>query len=189
MILSLRSALEAVLFAAGVEGMTIPSIAHVLQISQDEAAQWCTTLKNYYDEQGSGLQLLVQHNTWQIVTRPEFGPYLKRFANGPQSTNLSQAALEVLAIIAYRQPISRSEIEAVRGVQSDRAITTLAHRQLIHEVGRVDGPGRPILYGTTILFLQSFGFHSLEDLPPIPESPQLPLDVNLFELNATTPRD
>lgn len=189
MIVSLTSAAEAILFAVGSEGMKIQALADALQVSSDEAEGVCRTLQREYDERSAGLQLVFQNNVWQLVTRPEYGPYLRRMANGPQSPSLSQAALEVLAIVAYRQPIARAGIESLRGVQSDRAVATLVHRQLIHEIGRAEGPGRPILYGTTALFLQSFGFQSLEDLPPIPAAAELPLDLNLFELNRTTPRD
>jgi segregation and condensation protein B len=105
------------------------------------------------------------------------------------SNTLSTAALEVLAIVAYKQPISRADIEAIRGVQSERAIATLVHRRLIAEVGRQDSPGRPILYGTTDVFLQTFGLRSLEDLPPLPAEPPMPSDLSLFHLTPTLPRD
>lgn len=189
MIGSLQSAVEALLFAAGGDGLKTSVIADVLQITQSEAVSLCHALRDDYASRLAGLEIVTSDDGWQMVTRAEYGPYLARLANGPQTARLSQAALEVLAIVAYRQPLSRGQIEAIRGVQSDGVVTSLAHRQLIEEVGRLDGPGRPILYGTTSLFLQSFGLHSLDDLPPMPEAGGLPLDLNLFELRSTAPRD
>ena len=100
-------------------------------------------------------------------TLPEHAPYFERFAYSPSRSSLSQAALEVLSIVAYRQPITRVEIEEIRGVKSERAIHTLANRDLITEVGRAEAIGRPILYGTTKLFLDYFGMDSLADLPEL----------------------
>ncbi len=127
--------------------------------------------------------------TWQLVTRPEYVEYIRRLATAPAATHLSTAALEVLSIVAYRQPVSRMDIERTRGVQSDRVIANLTHRQLITEVGRQDAPGRPILYGTTELFLQTFGLRSLSDLPPLPSDEELPKDLSLFEMTPALPRD
>lgn len=189
MLLSLTSAVEAVLFAAGSEGLRTGALAEILQVSGAEANLVCDALSRQYNDHGSGLALLHVDDVWQLVTRAEFGPYLSRMANGPQSAQLSNAAIEVLAIVAYQQPITRVQVEGIRGVQSDRAIATLVHRQLIHEVGRLDAPGRPILYGTTPLFLQSFGFTSLEDLPPPPQNPEMPQDLNLFDTTALLARD
>ncbi len=189
MIGSLQSAVEALLFAAGSDGLKTSVISDVLQITESEAASLCHGLRDDYTARLAGIELVQNDGVWQMVTRAEYGPFLTRLANGPASSRLSQAALEVLAIVAYRQPLSRGQIEAIRGVQSDGVVTSLVHRQLIEEVGRLDAPGRPILYGTTTLFLQSFGLHTLDDLPPLPEAGGLPLDLNLFELNSTVPRD
>ncbi len=189
MIVSMTGPLEAVLFAAGSEGMTIDEIAEVLQLSVDEAKGVCQLLQQSYHERDSGIELVELGGIWQLVTRPEHAVYLRKMATAPISTHLSHAALEVLAIVAYRQPISRIEIEAIRGVQSDRAIQTLVHRQMIAEVGRQEAPGRPILYGTTTTFLQTFGLRSLEDLPPLPEEPEIPQDLALFQLTPALPRD
>jgi segregation and condensation protein B len=188
-IISMTGPLEALLFAAGSEGLAIEEIADLLQLSIDEAKTVCRELQAAYDERDSGIQLVEFGGMWQLVTRPEYAPYLRKLATAPTSSHLSTAALEVLAIVAYRQPISRLEIETVRGVQSDRAIQTLVHRQLIQEVGRAEAPGRPILYGTTTTFLQTFGLRSLEDLPPLPDQPSVPGDLSLFEMTPALPRD
>jgi segregation and condensation protein B len=146
-------------------------------------------LQREYDERGAGLAVVELAGSWQLVTRPEHAVYLRRLARTPTATQLSSAALEVLSIVAYKQPISRLDIEQIRGVKSDRAIATLVHRQLITEVGRQDSPGRPILYGTTDTFLQTFGLRSLDDLPPLPQETELPQDVSLFDLRPSLPRD
>lgn len=127
-------------------------------------------------------------DTWQLVTRPEYAPYLKRMAQSPMQSTLSNAALEVLAIVAYKQPITRGEIEDIRGVQSDRALATLVHRQLVEEKGRADAPGRPILFGTTVDFLRQFGLKSLQELPPLPENMGHD-DISLFQLPTERARD
>ncbi|MCL6626226.1 MAG: SMC-Scp complex subunit ScpB [Alicyclobacillus shizuokensis] len=188
-LLNVTGPLEALLFAAGSEGLTTEELADVLQLGVEETRQLCLELQKQYDERSAGLALVEFAGSWQLVTRPEHAIYLRRLAHTPVATQLSTAALEVLSIVAYRQPISRAEIEDVRGVKSDRAIATLVHRRLITEVGRQNAPGRPILYGTTDTFLQTFGLRSLEDLPPLPEMSDVSLDLSLFEQRTSVPRD
>ncbi|MBX5436151.1 MAG: SMC-Scp complex subunit ScpB [Alicyclobacillaceae bacterium] len=185
----MAAALEAVLFAAGHEGMKTRELAELFQVPEEQVRSWCEQLQRVYEERAGGLAIVEIAGAWQIVTRPEFAPYLTRMAQRPAAATLSHAALEVLAVIAYRQPVSRADIEAVRGVQSDRAIQTLIQRHLVREVGREDTPGRPILYGTTDTFLQVFGLRSLADLPPVPEEADLPRHVPLFSHPAVSPRD
>ncbi|MCL6592566.1 MAG: SMC-Scp complex subunit ScpB [Alicyclobacillus sp.] len=182
----LHGALEAVLFAAGSEGLTTAEVAQLLDIPTSEAERLCVELQTSYASRQGGLALVQHGGAWQLVTRPEYAVYLQRMARQPLSAHLSQAALEVLAIVAYRQPISRAEIEYIRGVQSDRALQSLVQRQLVSEVGRQDAPGRPILYGTTGQFLQAFGLRSLADLPPLPAAPELPEPAPLFKYPTTT---
>jgi segregation and condensation protein B len=107
--------------------------------------------------------------TYQLGTKKENSPYLKKLVESPHTSTLSQAALEALAIIAYKQPITRAEIEEIRGVKTERPLQTLAGKALIKEIGRAEGTGRAILYGTTKEFLDYFGLRSLEELPPLPE--------------------
>lgn len=186
--MELLSALEALLFAVGSDGLEVKHIAHILECSETDALSLCHQLAAVYDERSSGISLQQVADTWQMMTRPEYAPYLKRMAQAPMQSGLSAAALEVLAIVSYKQPITRAEIDDIRGVQSDRAVATLVHRQLIREVGRQDAPGRPILFGTTDTFLRSFGLNSLSDLPPLPEDPATQ-DVSLFQLPTEMARD
>lgn len=189
MLVPLIAPLEAILFAAGSNGLGLEEISAILQVSIPEAQSLCMELQSLYDERRAGIRLVELAESFVLVTRAEHADYLKRMATSPTSTNLSVAALEVLAIVAYRQPITRAEVELTRGVQSDRAISTLTHRQLIKEVGRQDGPGRPILYGTTENFLQTFGLRSLADLPPLPDEPLQAKDLSLFQMTSPAPRD
>ena len=180
--------IEALLFIVGNQGLSTEELADILQLNVDETRSLCHALQEDYDARGAGLQLVELAGSWQLVTRPEYANYIRRLATAPMSTQLSNAALEVLSIVAYNQPISRSEVERIRGVQSDGVISTLAHRQLIEEVGRQESPGRPILYGTTDLFLQTFGLRTLAELPELPPEETLTQDVSLFNLPAF-PRD
>lgn len=190
MLVSLTGPLEAILFACGSNGLTTSEIAHILQLSIDETKTLCNVLKQALVDRGAGVELTELAGTWQLSTRAEYVEYLRRMTSTPTSGNLSAAALEALAIVAYNQPITRVEIEAIRGVQSDRAIQTLVHRQLITEVGRQEGPGRPILYGTTDYFLQTFGLRDIDDLPPLPDtSDLLSQELSLFQIAPTLPRE
>lgn len=188
-IVSLTGPLEAVLFAAGNNGLTTEELAQVLQLTLGETKALCEELQKAYLDRMAGIQLIEIAGSWQVVTKPEYVEYIRRMATRPTSANLSPAALEVLAIVTYRQPITRADIEAIRGVQSDRALATLVHRQLIAEVGRQEAPGRPILYATTDTFLQTFGLRSLQDLPPLPEETDLPKEIALFDFPALLSRD
>lgn len=181
--------LEAVLFAAGGEGLRTEELAEVLQLTRVEVVDLCQELAQKYDTSSAGLVLTELAGHWKLVTRPEHAVYLERMATSPTLSTLSPAALEVVAIIAYRQPISRSDIESIRGVQSDRAVATLVHRRMIQEVARQDSPGRPILYGTTDYFLHTFGLRNLEDLPPLPEEPEIDQELALFQLGNVLARD
>lgn len=128
-------------------------------------------LRREYEEQGRAFQVYEIAGGYQLLTRPEFSPHLERFETVPRSSRLSGAALEALAIIAYRQPIGRAEVEDIRGVGSSGVLRTLQDLELIDVVGRGEGLGRPLLYGTTDRFLDHFGFASLDDLPKPDELP------------------
>ncbi|QQE81282.1 SMC-Scp complex subunit ScpB [Alicyclobacillus sp. SO9] len=188
--MSLTAPLEALLFAVGSEGLTTEELAHALQLNIDETLSLCKQLQAEYEQRESGLAVTELAGTWQLVTRSEYSDYIRRLAASPSSTQLSAAALEVLSIVAYKQPVSRMDIESIRGVQSDRVVATLAHRQLIKEVGRKEAPGRPVLFGTTDLFLQTFGLRSLSELPKLPEEQEVSQDLSLFEVRPEElPRD
>lgn len=156
---------EAVLFASDAP-LTADEIARADELlDEDEVEDALHFLRAEYDDAGRSFQLVEVAEGYQVLTRPEFAPYLERFDNVPRPSRLSGPALETLAIVAYRQPIGRVEIEYIRGVGSSGVIRTLQDRRMIEVVGRAEGLGRPLLYGTTSHFLEHFGFKSLEDLP------------------------
>ena len=162
---------EAVLFAADAP-LTAEEIARADEsLDEDAVERALQFLRAEYDDAERAFQVSELAEGYQILTRPEFAPYLERFDNVPRPARLSGPALETLAIIAYRQPLGRVEIEYIRGVGASGVIKTLQDRQLIDVVGRGEGLGRPLLYGTTKEFLEHFGFRSLEDLPRPEELP------------------
>jgi segregation and condensation protein B len=155
-------------------------------LDEDRVQEAVEELRILYDETGRAFQVVELGEGYQVVTRPEFAPYLERFDTVPRPTRLSGPALETLAIIAYRQPIGRIEVEYIRGVGSVGVIRTLQDRDLVEVVGRGEGLGRPLLYGTTGRFLEHFGFASLDELPRPEELPvvlrrQVPLEQLLDE--------
>ena len=165
------SVVEAVLFASD-EPLTAAEIARADEsMDEDRVEAALADLKAAYGDSGRAFELREVAGGFQVMTRPEFAPYLERFDTVAKPTRLSGPALEALAIIAYRQPISRIEIEYVRGVNSSGVIRTLLDRELIHVAGRGEGVGRPVLYGTTRRFMEHFGFASLDDLPRPEELP------------------
>jgi len=162
---------EAVLFASDAP-LTPGEIARADErLDEDQVEEALQMLKAEYEDAQRAFHLTEIAEGYQILTRPEFAPYLERFDNVPRANRLSGPSLETLAIIAYRQPIGRIEIEYIRGVNSSGVIRTLQDRSLIDIVGRGDGLGRPLLYGTTQHFQEHFGFASLDDLPRPDELP------------------
>ncbi len=164
----LKNALEAILFVWG-SAIDPKSAAGTLQITPSEAERILEDLCNEYEARGGGLMIRRVGKSYQICTRPEYEEEIRRFCTPVREKKLSNAAFEVLAVIAYRQPVSKAEIDSVRGVRSERVIEGLIKRELIEETGRGEGLGRPILYGTTQLFLEKFGISSLEELPKLEE--------------------
>ncbi|MCS7251057.1 MAG: SMC-Scp complex subunit ScpB [Anaerolineae bacterium] len=162
--LTLDARVEALLFVA-TEPPTVAELARALEVPVEAVEEALKVLQKCLGERG--LRLQRHRDRVQLVTAPEAAEDVRRLLGLREGGRLSTAALETLAIIAYRQPITRAEIEAIRGVNCDGVLRTLLARGLIEEVGRAEGPGRPILYGTSILFLQHFGLHSLADLPPL----------------------
>ncbi|WP_438432294.1 SMC-Scp complex subunit ScpB [Gorillibacterium sp. sgz500922] len=157
--------IEGLLFAAGDEGLDARQLAEVLEISAAAARELVESLRLNLKETGRGVQIVELAGSYQMTTVPEHAPYFEKLAESPSRSSLSQASLETLSIVAYRQPITRVEIEEIRGVKCDRALQTLVAKELIEETGRAEAVGRPILYGTTKPFLDYFGLSSLEDLP------------------------
>ena len=162
------AALEAVLFASG-DPISIDRLSQTFEIKPEEVEKYIAELEKRYSEQYSGFYVVRLENTYQLVTREEFAPYIKTAFDIKRRTPLSPAALEVLAVIAYNQPVTRAFIEQVRGVDCSGVVTTLVEKGLIEERGRLELPGRPLLYGTTKTFLRSFSLSDLSDLPPLPK--------------------
>ncbi|OIJ10707.1 SMC-Scp complex subunit ScpB [Anaerobacillus alkalilacustris] len=174
----IKAIIEGLLFISGEEGIDETQIVDVLQVNPNSVNKLINELINEYNSQARGMQIVKLAGVYQFTTKQEHAQYFKRLINAPSSATLSQAALESLAIIAYRQPIMRAEIEEIRGVKSERPLQTLVAKHLIKEVGRVEGTGRAILYGTTKEFLDHFGLKSLNELPPLP---QKDLDASIEE--------
>lgn len=166
----LKAVIEGLLFSSGHEGMTVKQISDVLEISQSDVDYLIEELVFDYEHANRGIKLANSQKKYYLTTKPEHNAYYKKMLESPNQTKLSQAALETLAIIAYNQPITRIEIEDIRGVNSDRAVQTLIARSLIEEKGRKNSVGKPVLFGTSIDFLTFFGLSSIEELPELPES-------------------
>ena len=159
--------LEAMLFAHA-EPVETARLADALRLDTDETAELLLKLQKRLDEQESGMVLLFfEPDRWQMTTRPYYGEMVKRILDTRRNAPLSPAALEVLAVIAYNQPVSRSFIEQVRGVDSSSTVTKLLDKGLIEEAGRLDLPGKPVAFQVTDTFLRVFGLGSLNDLPPL----------------------
>ena len=156
---------EALLFIAE-RPLSTAEMAQLAGVPSVQAEGSLATLADDLAEDRRGLRLQRHDDAWQLVTAPEVGARLAAYA-AREETRLSPAALEALAVVAYRQPCTRSDVERVRGVDSDYVIRSLLHRRLIAEVGRRDTPGRPTLFSTTFTFLERFGLTSLDDLPPL----------------------
>lgn len=165
----LVKAFEAVLFASG-EPMSIDRLANVFEITPEKVVQTAETLSKKYEENDSGIKILRLENTYQLATKNEFVEYIKKAFDMRRRTPLSNAALEVLAVVAYNQPVTKSFIEQVRGVDCSGVVTTLVEKGLIEERGRLELPGKPLLYGTTKNFLRCFELNDLSDLPPFPKN-------------------
>jgi len=156
---------EALLFIAE-RPLTTPELAELGSVPRLQAEAELSALAERLEEDERGLRVQHHDGAWQLVTAPEVGARLATYA-AREEARLSSAALEALAVIAYRQPCTRGDVERVRGVDSDYVIRSLMHRRLVVEVGRRDTPGRPVLFGTTFSFLERFGLTSIDDLPPL----------------------
>jgi segregation and condensation protein B len=162
--LDLSAQLEALLFVAP-GTVTTSQLAAALEISSREIENGLADLEKQYAQRG--LRLQRHRGRLQLTTSPTIGPLVERFLGLEATSRLSRAALEALAIVAYKQPVTRPEVDAIRGVNSDGVLKTMLSKGLIEDIGRAESPGRPILYCTTPDFLQHFGLNSLEELPPL----------------------
>lgn len=169
----LKAILEAILFVSP-EPVPIARLVSILgTVSKAEVVQALGILTHDLDQDGRGIQLVQVAGGYRMVTKQEYGPWLKRMDKAKAAQKLSRSALESLAIIAYKQPLVRSEIEEIRGVETSGVLRTLCERKLVRIVGRKDVPGRPIMYGTTKFFLEHFGLQDLSQLPPLREFKEL----------------
>ena len=167
----LANIIEAILFVSG-EPVQLGAVARALEVTELEVSAAADELASDYDYNRRGICLKRFGSHIQLSTRPDYAPQIEKLLQPIQKQSLSQAALETLAVVAYKQPVTRLDIEAVRGVKCDYSVQSLMNKGLIEEVGRKETLGRPILYGTTDAFLSHFGLTSLEDLPQPPESQQ-----------------
>jgi segregation and condensation protein B len=188
----LAAVIEALLFVSP-EPLTVERLASVLtEVAKHRVGQVLNEMRAGYEREQRGLQLVEVGGGWQLVTRPEHGTWIKRLEKSKASSKLSRSALESLAIIAYKQPIVRGEIEHIRGVETSGVLRTLLERKLVRIVGRKEVPGRPIMYGTTKFFLQHFGLKDLTELPPLREFKELgeseqallPVEENLMAVGS-----
>lgn len=177
-----KKLLEALLFVAW-EPVSLKRLAEIVECESRLVRELLGELQAEYSERG--FRLVEIAGGWQFLTPADIAPFIEKLYN-PRTQQLSKAALETLAIVAYRQPVTRLEIDSIRQVKSDAVLGKLMEKSLVKEVGRLEGPGRPILYGTTREFLAAFGLVSLAELPPLPEQDEQS-EVNLFSTDDILP--
>lgn len=165
---NIKNAIEAILFASG-SPVDCERIANVFEISNEDASDYLDELKNEYENSDKGITIIKLKDSYQMVTVKEYAPQIRKAMDLRRNTPLSQAALEVLAVIAYNQPVTKSFVEQIRGVDCSGVIGSLTAKDLIEEKGRLELPGRPLIYGTTDNFLRCFNISSIEQLPPLPQ--------------------
>ncbi|MBQ3816894.1 MAG: SMC-Scp complex subunit ScpB, partial [Clostridia bacterium] len=159
----------AVVFAGG-DPISIGRLSQIFEITPEKVETVAKELEKRLEQSGSGIKLIKLENTYQLATKQEYADYIKKAFDIRRKTPLSPAALEVLAVIAYNQPVTRSFVEQVRGVDCSGVVSTLVEKDLIEEQGRLDLPGKPLLYGTTKNFLRCFSVSDLSELPPLPKT-------------------
>lgn len=167
--MNLKAVLEGLLFVVGEEGLTLEQIGKTLEIGEDRAKELVGELKHEYEGENRGIRIDFLGNKFKITTKYEHRSFYQKLIENPETNTLSQAALETLAIIAYNEPITRMQIDKLRGVTSNQIIRKLVSKGLIKETGRSNLPGRPILYETTNEFLDYFGLATIDELPDMRE--------------------
>ena len=166
--INFSAAIEAILFASGAS-VSLDRIAQALDISKKKTEEYISLLINDYNNSERGITIIKLGDSYQMVSCKEYAPQIRTVMDLRRNTPLSQAALEVLAVVAYNQPVTKAFVEQVRGVDCSGVIGSVSAKGLVDEKGRLELPGRPLLYGTTENFLRCFNLSSLEDLPPLPE--------------------
>lgn len=177
---TIKSALESMMFVWG-QPLDVKTCADILNISKEDTLEYFLELQEEYEQEGRGIVIRQVNKSFQFVTRAENAEFIERLCTPVKVKRLSQSALEVLAIIAYKQPVTKGEIDAIRGVKCDRVIDGLVKKDLVMVKGRSEGIGRPLLYGTTETFLKNFGFTSLKELPEIEDIEGLVGDAEAFD--------
>ena len=162
----IESIIEAILFTMG-ESVEVSRIAKVIEHDVETTRKIIHNMMDRYEEEDRGIRIIELNESFQMCTKKEMYEYLIKIAKQPRRYNLSDVVLETLSIVAYKQPVTRQEIEKIRGVKSDHAVNKLIEYNLVQEVGRLDVPGRPILFGTTEEFLRRFSVQSVDELPGI----------------------
>jgi len=175
-----RSILEAILFVAE-RPVPASEMAEVTERPLDEIDQELVAMAADYEERAGGFVLSQVGGGWRLFSHPQARPYLEKFAASPTATRLSQAALETLSVVAYRQPVTRGQVSEIRGVDSERSLQTLERLGMVSEIGTAPGPGSPILYGTTELFVEKLGVDDLSELPPLADHVPPPSVVDALE--------
>ena len=181
----IQATIEAVLFAAG-DAIELERLADIVDVDKKSLREILKKMIDEYNYERRGIHIIRMEDSYQLCTRGEFSEYVSRLAEPPKMMNLSNAALEVLAIVAYKQPVTKSSIEHIRGVNCDYIVNRLIERNFIEEKGRLDAPGRPILFGTTQHFLRIFGISELEDLPDFDSLGQTAEEGEQIKMDAFT---
>ncbi|KXL52563.1 segregation and condensation protein B [Anaerotignum neopropionicum] len=165
----LEAVVESLLFISG-EAVPLTAIAQTIEMDKATAKAIIHTLADKYENEKRGIRIVEINGAYQMCTAAECFEYIRNMYKSPNRQGLTQALLETLAIIAYKQPITRAQIEEIRGVSAEHAVSKLVEKNLVCEVGRMDSPGKPIMFGTTNEFLRYFGFKNVTELPPLPEA-------------------
>lgn len=181
---NIKNTVEALIFASG-EPLSTDRICEILECTQDAVLDAVNALTAEYRSRGSAFQIIKLNNSWQMTTLPEYAAPIRQMLEIQRNTPLSQAAFEVLAVVAYNQPVTKSFVEQVRGVDCSGVISSLVEKGLIEERGRLELPGRPLIYGTTDRFLRCFSLESLADLPELPHDDGPDSDNEFAENNET----
>lgn len=179
--MNLEAIVEGLLFVVGEDGLTFEQICDITGCSVDEVKSILTNLRSLYEQDNRGIRIHFLGDRFKLTTKKEHHEFYKKLIEIPGTNTLSQAALETLAIIAYNQPITRVQVDEIRGISSSQMIRKLVAKNFLKEVGRSDAPGRPILYSTTSEFLDYFGLATINDLPNIDIEQDIEDNIDLYE--------
>lgn len=179
--MNLKGVLEGILFVQGDDGATVKELLDILNISKEELMNLILELKNDYEKEERGIRLSILGDAFKLTTKKEHKEYYEKLLTNDDTNTLSSSAIETLAIIAYNEPITRVQVDEIRGIGSSQMIRKLVAKGLIKEVGKSDSPGRPILYKTTSEFLDYFNMSSLKELPKIEDNIEIIDDVDLYD--------